>query len=35
MIEFDVLPERETGRLVLDHDYKAAAKGTPPSLEEA
>jgi glycerophosphoryl diester phosphodiesterase len=34
MIEFDVLPERETGRLVLAHDYKAAAKGTPPSLEE-
>ena len=34
MIEFDVLPERETGRLVLAHNYKAAAKGTPPSLEE-
>ena len=34
MIEFDVLPERETGRLVLAHDYKAAAKRTPPSLEE-
>jgi glycerophosphoryl diester phosphodiesterase len=34
MIEFDVLPERETGRLVLAHDYKAAAKGTPTSLEE-
>jgi glycerophosphoryl diester phosphodiesterase len=34
MIEFDVLPERETGRLVLAHDYKAAAKGTPPTLEE-
>jgi glycerophosphoryl diester phosphodiesterase len=34
MIEFDILPERETGRLVLAHDYKAAAKGTPPTLEE-
>jgi glycerophosphoryl diester phosphodiesterase len=34
MIEFDVLPERETDRLVLAHDYKAAAKGTPISLEE-
>ena len=34
MIEFDVLPERETDRLVLAHDYKAAAKGDPPTLEE-
>jgi glycerophosphoryl diester phosphodiesterase len=34
MIEFDVLPERETGRLVLAHDYKAAARGAPPSLED-
>src|SRR5215210_2710838 len=33
MIEFDVLPDRETGRLVLAHDYKAA-RGSPPSLEE-
>jgi glycerophosphoryl diester phosphodiesterase len=34
MIEFDVLPEHETGRLVLAHDYKAAARGNPPSLEQ-
>ena len=34
MIEFDVLPERGTGRLVLAHDYTAAARGTPPTLEE-
>jgi glycerophosphoryl diester phosphodiesterase len=34
MIEFDVLPERGTGRLVLAHDYAAAARGTPTTLEE-
>jgi glycerophosphoryl diester phosphodiesterase len=35
MIEFDVLPEREgERRLVLAHDYKAATRGTPPTLEE-
>jgi glycerophosphoryl diester phosphodiesterase len=34
MVEFDVLPERETGRLVLAHDYRAAAKGATISLEE-
>jgi len=34
MIEFDVLPERESGRLVLAHDYAAAARGTPPTLEQ-
>jgi glycerophosphoryl diester phosphodiesterase len=34
MIEFDVLPERESGRLVLAHDYAAAARGEPPPLEE-
>ena len=34
MIEFDVLPERESGRLVLAHDYAAAARGEPPTLEE-
>ena len=34
MIEFDVLAERGTGRLILAHDYRAAARGTPPTLEE-
>ncbi|MFL5819927.1 MAG: glycerophosphodiester phosphodiesterase [Solirubrobacteraceae bacterium] len=34
MIEFDVLPERGSGRLVLAHDYVAARRGEPPSLEE-
>jgi glycerophosphoryl diester phosphodiesterase len=34
MIEFDVLPERGTGRLVLAHDYTAFADGEPPALEE-
>jgi glycerophosphoryl diester phosphodiesterase len=34
MIEFDVLPERGTDRLILAHDYGAAARGTPPTLEE-
>ena len=35
MIEFDVLPEREgAGDLVLAHDYRTAAKGDPPTLEE-
>jgi glycerophosphoryl diester phosphodiesterase len=34
MIEFDVLRERETDRLILAHDYKAATKGTAPTLEE-
>jgi glycerophosphoryl diester phosphodiesterase len=34
MIEFDVLPERETGRLVLAHDYKAAGRVSAPSLED-
>ena len=34
MIEFDVLLERGSGRLVLAHDYEAAARGTPPTLEE-
>ena len=33
MIEFDVLRLRD-GRLVLAHDYEAAAKGEPPTLEE-
>jgi glycerophosphoryl diester phosphodiesterase len=33
MIEFDVLRLRD-GRLVLAHDYGAAAKGEPPALEE-
>jgi glycerophosphoryl diester phosphodiesterase len=36
MIEFDVLSARSngTGELILAHDYRAAAKGTPPTLEE-
>jgi glycerophosphoryl diester phosphodiesterase len=34
MIEFDVLPEQGTGRLILAHDYRAAARGEPPALEE-
>jgi glycerophosphoryl diester phosphodiesterase len=33
MIEFDVLRLRD-GRLVLAHDWEAAEKGTPPTLEE-
>jgi glycerophosphoryl diester phosphodiesterase len=35
MIEFDVLPERGTGRLVLAHDYEDAAERKPHTLEEA
>jgi glycerophosphoryl diester phosphodiesterase len=34
MIEFDVLPEPGTGRLVLAHDYEAAAARDPHSLQE-
>jgi glycerophosphoryl diester phosphodiesterase len=35
MIEFDVLPERAGGeRLLLAHDYGAASRGSPPTLEE-
>jgi glycerophosphoryl diester phosphodiesterase len=34
MIEFDVLPERGTGRLILAHDYVASRRGHPPTLEE-
>ncbi|MDQ6750380.1 MAG: glycerophosphodiester phosphodiesterase [Actinomycetota bacterium] len=34
MIEFDVLPERGTGRLILAHDPEAGRHGTPPTLEE-
>ena len=34
MIEFDVLPERGTRRLILAHDYEAAARGEPPTLEQ-
>jgi len=35
MIEFDILPERETGRLILAHDETAARRGSPQTLEEA
>jgi glycerophosphoryl diester phosphodiesterase len=40
MVEFDVLPERKpgseeyTGRLILAHDFKDAARRTPLTLEE-
>jgi glycerophosphoryl diester phosphodiesterase len=36
MVEFDVLPERSdgTGRLMLAHDFDAAARGTALTLEE-
>jgi glycerophosphoryl diester phosphodiesterase len=40
MVEFDVLPERDeaggeyTGRLVLAHDFKDAARRTPLTLED-
>jgi glycerophosphoryl diester phosphodiesterase len=34
MIEFDVLPERGTERLVLAHDYHDAAGRSPHTLEE-
>jgi glycerophosphoryl diester phosphodiesterase len=34
MIEFDVLPEPDTGRLVLAHDYADAASRAPHTLEE-
>jgi len=34
MIEFDVLPGREGGELLLAHDYHDAARRTPLTLEE-
>jgi len=35
MIEFDVLPERQgSSRLILAHDYRAAARAEAPTLEE-
>ena len=34
MIEFDVLPEPGTGRLVLAHDYEDAGGRAPHTLEE-
>ena len=34
MIEFDVLPERGTDRLLLAHDYDDAAGRVPHTLEE-
>ena len=36
MVEFDVLPENpdRSGRLVLAHDFAAAARGEPITLEE-
>jgi glycerophosphoryl diester phosphodiesterase len=36
MVEFDVLTEHRdgTGRLVLAHDYEAAERGEPPTLEQ-
>jgi glycerophosphoryl diester phosphodiesterase len=35
MIEFDVLPERGSDRLLLAHDYEDAATRTPHTLDEA
>ena len=34
MIEFDVLPERESGHLILAHDYRDAGARTPLGLEQ-
>lgn len=34
MIEFDVLPERGTDRLILAHDYADAAARSPHTLQE-
>jgi glycerophosphoryl diester phosphodiesterase len=34
MIEFDVLPERGGDRLLVAHDYRDAATGSPRTLEE-
>jgi glycerophosphoryl diester phosphodiesterase len=34
MIEFDVLPEHGTSRLILAHDYEDAASREPHTLEE-
>jgi len=34
MIEFDVLPERDSFRLLLAHDYKDAGRRTPLTLDE-
>jgi glycerophosphoryl diester phosphodiesterase len=34
MIELDVLPERDSGRLVLAHDYRDAGRRTPLTLDE-
>ena len=34
MIEFDVLPARDDGRLLLAHDYRDAASRSPHTLEE-
>jgi glycerophosphoryl diester phosphodiesterase len=34
MIEFDVLPERGSDRLLLAHDYEDAAERAPHTLEE-
>jgi glycerophosphoryl diester phosphodiesterase len=34
MIEFDVLPSRHDGRLLLAHDYRDAARRQPHNLEE-
>jgi len=34
MIEFDVLPDRHSGELILAHDPDAALETTPPTLDE-
>jgi glycerophosphoryl diester phosphodiesterase len=34
MIEFDILPDRDTGELILAHDPGAARRGNPPTLDQ-
>jgi glycerophosphoryl diester phosphodiesterase len=34
MIEFDVMPERGSGRLILAHDHRDAARRQPHTLDE-
>jgi glycerophosphoryl diester phosphodiesterase len=34
MIEFDVLPDRRSGELILAHDYRHISSGAPHTLED-